>query len=68
MVQLHNAHLLEFKLLKETSAPGGVANFGGQSIANKEIPKIADMTAMGRRLCTNIQTYRVDLERAKSKK
>ncbi len=63
MVQLHNAHLLEFKLLKEAHPPGGTANFGTQMPNNA--PKIADLTTMGHRLCTNIQTYRTDVINAK---
>ncbi len=53
-VQLHLAQLLELKLTYENRG--------------EAVRKTVDITSLGRRLVTNIQTFRVDLEGARAKK
>ena len=53
-VQLHLTQLLDLKLIYENRG--------------EAVQKTADITMLGRRLVTNIQTYRIDLENAQGQK
>lgn len=50
LVQLHVARLLEFRLLAE--------------VQSAKIQKNSEITTLGRQLCANINSYRIDLENA----